>query len=78
MHAFAVTALSVLTSVEEKAPDDKDVVAGWMGFAVFMFLILGVAVIGWALTRSLRTAKRGKDEGVFGDAPVVEDNEKID
>lgn len=77
MHALAVTALSVLTSVEKKAPEDKDVVAGWMGFAVFMFLILAVAVIGWALTRSLRTAKRAKEEGVYGDVPPADDDETI-
>ncbi|MCX6402121.1 MAG: hypothetical protein NTX33_19590 [Propionibacteriales bacterium] len=78
MHAFAVTALSVLTAVEEKAPDDEDVVAGWMGFAVFMFLILAVVVIGWALTRSLRTAKRAKEEGAFGDVPAAEEDTTVD
>lgn len=74
MHALAVSVHSVLLSVEEKAPEDKDVVAGWMGFAVFMFLILGVAVIGWALTRSLRRAKGAKEAGQFGDAPAVDDD----
>ena len=78
MHALAVTLVSVLLSAEEKAPDDEDVVAGWMGFAVFMFLILGVVVIGWALTRSLRRARSGRDEGVFGDVPAAEDNETVD
>ena len=75
MHALAVTVTSVLLSAEEKAPDDNDVVAGWMGFAVFMFLILAVAVIGWFLTRSLRKAGKAKDAGVYGDVPAAEDNE---
>lgn len=78
MHALAVTVASVLLSAEEKAPDDNDVVAGWMGFTVFMFLILAVAVIGWFLTRSLRRAGKAKDEGAYGDVPVAEDNEKVD
>lgn len=75
MHAFAVSVHSVLLSVEEKAPEDKDVVAGWMGFAVFMFLILGVAVIGWALTRSLRRAKGAQAAGRFGDVPAADEND---
>lgn len=78
MHALAVSVHSVLLSVEEKAPEDKDVVAGWMGFAVFMFLILGVAVIGWALTRSLRRAKGAKEAGYFGDVPAADDNDKVE
>ena len=77
MHAFLVTAASVLVSAEDKKPKDEDVVAGWMGFAVFVFLILAVAVIGWALTKSLRTADRAKEAGVYGDEPVSED-EKTD
>lgn len=78
MHALAVSLVSLVISAEEKAPDDNDVVAGWMGFTVFMFLILAVAVIGWFLTRSLRKAGRAKDEGVYGDVPAADDNEKID
>jgi hypothetical protein len=73
MHAVTVTVASVLLSAEEKTPKDEDVVAGWMGFAVFVFLIIAVALIGWALTKSLRTADRAKDAGVYGDAPVSED-----
>jgi hypothetical protein len=73
MHAFLVTAASALVSAADKKPEDEDVVAGWMGFAVFVFLILAVAVIGWALTKSLRTADRAKDAGVFGDEPVSKD-----
>lgn len=69
MNAFAVTVVSALVSAEEKAPKDEDVVAGWTGFAVFVALILALAVIGWALTRSLRTASRAKDAGVYGDEP---------
>lgn len=77
MHAFAVTIASALLSAEEKAPKDEDVVAGWMGFAVFAFLIIAVALIGWALTKSLRTADRAKEAGVYGDEPAAED-EKTD
>ncbi|MFC5728861.1 MULTISPECIES: FxsA family protein [Nocardioides] len=77
MHALAVTLASALLRVEEQTPEDEDVLAGWMGFAVFVFLIVAVAIIGWALTKSLRTADRAKDAGVYGDAPSSED-EKTD
>lgn len=69
MHALAVTAFSLLTAVEEQAPDDEDVVAGWMGFAVFIFLILAVALLGWSLIRHLRKADTAKEQGAYGDAP---------
>ena len=77
MHPLAVTAVHALVSAEDKRPADNDVVAGWTGFAVFILLILAVAVIGWALTKSLRTASRAKDAGVFGDRPA-EPGEPID
>ncbi|AIY18562.1 hypothetical protein GUY44_22475 [Pimelobacter simplex] len=70
MHAVAVTAVHALLAAEDKKPEDNDVVAGWTGFVVFVVLILAVAVIGWALTRSLRNAGRAKDAGMYGDEPV--------
>lgn len=53
-----------------KIPEDKDVVAGWLGFAVFIALIVAVALLCWSLTRQLRKTKAAKDAGVFGDEPV--------
>lgn len=67
MHALTSTVVTALVRAEEKAPKADDVVAGWIGFAVFMFLIVSVAVIGWSLTRHLRKADRAKAEGRFGD-----------
>lgn len=67
MHALTSTAVLALVRAEEKAPPAEDTVAGWIGFAVFMFLILSLAVIGWSLTKHLRKADRAKGEGVFGD-----------
>jgi hypothetical protein len=74
MHPLAVTAVHALLAAQDKKPEDNDVVAGWTGFAVFILLILAVAVIGWALTKSLRTASRAKDAGVYGDQPVDPDS----
>ena len=70
MHALAASLVSTLVMAKDKKPDDNDVVAGWTGFVVFVVLIVAVALIGWALTRSLRTAGRNKDAGVYGDEPV--------
>lgn len=67
MHALAVTLVNTLVLAEEKAPEDKDVVAGWTAFWIFVGGIVAVVVIGIALTRSLRTAQRAKDAGVYGD-----------
>jgi hypothetical protein len=72
MHALTSTVVAALVRAEEKAPEAEDVVAGWIGFAVFIFLILSVAVIGWSLTRHLRKADRARAEGKFGD-PVATD-----
>jgi len=73
MHALAVTVASLVLAAQEQKPEDEDVVAGWTGFVVFVFLILAVAVIGWFLTRSLRNADRARDAGVYGDQPPAED-----
>lgn len=77
MHALAVTVVNntvgALVLAEEKAPEDKDVVAGWTAFWIFIGLIVAVVVIGIALTRSLRTAQKAKDAGVYGDDPEPTD-----
>ncbi|TYL49996.1 hypothetical protein FXB39_10000 [Nocardioides sp. BGMRC 2183] len=69
---FAGTA-PLLTAAVEKSPDANDVVAGWMGFAVFIGLIVAVAVLGWSLTKQLRKTDKAAAEGVFG----AEDAEKV-
>ena len=74
MHALAADLVTALVSAEEKAPDAEDVTAGWLGFWIFLGLIIGVAVIAWALTRSLKTADRAKRSGAYGDEPVSEDD----
>ncbi|CAA9378656.1 MAG: hypothetical protein AVDCRST_MAG32-1358 [uncultured Nocardioides sp.] len=63
----------LIVALAAQRPDDADVKAGPMGFAVFVFLILAVAVIGWSLTRQLRKAQAAKDAGVYGDDPAPRD-----
>ncbi len=73
MLALATPVLSALLAAKEKAPDDEDVVAGWTGFAVFLFLILAVALLGWSLVRQLRKAGKAREQGVYGDDPATTD-----
>lgn len=62
--------LALITMSGERldpTPEDKDVTAGWVGFAVFIGLILAVVVIAFSLVRQLRRAQAAKDAGVYGD-----------
>lgn len=82
MSALASSALSavvpLLVGAQEKAPPDDEVVAGWTGFAVFIGLILAVAVLGYFLTKQLRRVDQAKADGVFGDPPAEETREDAD
>jgi hypothetical protein len=49
------------------APEDEDVVAGPIGFVIFVGLCIAVAVLGWSLNKHLKKAGRAADEGAFGD-----------
>ena len=65
-----------LTAVlADETPAPEEVKAGPLGFAVFVFLILAVAVIGWSLVRQLRKAQAAKDAGVYGDEPLARTDE---
>ncbi len=57
------------------APKDEDVVAGPIGFVIFIGLCLAVAVLGWSLNKHLKKADRAADAGVFGD-PVEPASDK--
>jgi hypothetical protein len=51
-------------------PPDNSVVAGPIGFTVFILLILAVALLCWSFTKQLKKANAAKDAGVYGDEPV--------
>ncbi len=57
------------------APKDDDVVAGPIGFIIFIALALAVAFLGISLNKHLKKAHRAADEGVYGD-PVVAESEQ--
>ncbi|GAA4091129.1 hypothetical protein ACFFOS_25635 [Nocardioides kongjuensis] len=70
MHAVVATVVSAVAAKDKPVDQDTNIVAGWTAFWIFLLLIAAVVVIGFALTRSLRTAARAKDAGVYGDEPV--------
>ena len=70
--SLLIVSLSVLM---DETPDPTEVKAGPLGFAVWMFMILAVVVIGFSLVKQLRKAQAAKDAGVFGDEPVARDED---
>ncbi|RYB92642.1 hypothetical protein EUA06_06795 [Nocardioides glacieisoli] len=71
MSDLLIVSLSAFT---DKAPDPTAVKAGPLGFALWIFMIIAVVVIGFSLVRQLRRAQANKDAGLFGDEPVNRDD----
>lgn len=62
----------LLAVLAVQTPDPNKVVAGWGAFAIFVLLIIAVALLCLSLVRHLRRAQTNADLGVF-DSPS-EDN----
>ncbi len=62
LAALVPTAVTVIAAA---APDDEDVVAGWTAFALFIGLIVAVALLGVSLTRRLKNVERAAEEGKY-------------
>lgn len=60
----------LLILVDDPTPKPTEVKAGPLGFAVWIFLIIAVVIIGFSLVKQLRRAQANKDAGMFGDEPV--------
>ena len=56
--------------LDDPTPKDTDVKAGPLGFALWMFMIIAVVVLGFSLVKQLRKAQAAKDAGLYGDEPV--------
>lgn len=65
----AVLPLVVALQVDP-TPKPEDVKAGWGAFAIFILLIVAVALLGLSLVKHLRKAEAAKDAGLFGDQPA--------
>jgi F0F1-type ATP synthase membrane subunit b/b' len=62
-----MTALVVFAAASDPRPDDNNVVAGWVGFAVLIALIIAVVFILRSFTKQLKKVDKARDEGVFGE-----------
>jgi hypothetical protein len=56
--------------LEDPTPQPTEVKAGPLGFALWIFMILAVVVLGFSLVKQLRKAQAAKDAGLYGDEPV--------
>ena len=82
MHAVVASAVSLAQTANEwlvlakdkPVDEDTNIVAGWTALWIFLAMIAAVAVIGVALTRSLRKADRSQAEGAYGDQPAEPDS----
>lgn len=68
MHllTLAPDLLTWVVSLADEVPDEEDVKAGWLAFAIFIGLILAVAFLGFSLVKQLRKAKAAQEAGVYG------------
>ena len=67
--------LLIIALVDDPTPEDTEVKAGPLGFAVWIFMIIAVVVIAFSLVKQLRKAQAAKDAGVYGDEPVQRSEE---
>lgn len=67
MHLLTVVPdlIPLVTSLVDDVPEDEDVKAGWVAFAIFIGLILAVAFLGFSLVKQLRKAQAAEDAGLY-------------
>jgi hypothetical protein len=63
-----------VVALVDDVPDDKDVKAGWLAFALFIGLILAVALLGFSLVKHLRRADAAEEAGLYDPS----DKKKVD
>jgi hypothetical protein len=59
-------------------PTDNNVKAGWVAFAVFVLLILAVAVLCRSFLKQMRRVEEADAAGVYGEKPDSEPTEGAD
>jgi hypothetical protein len=67
MHLLTVLPdlIPLVTSLVDDVPEDKDVKAGWIAFAIFIALVLAVAFLGFSLVKQLRKAQAAEEAGLY-------------
>ncbi|WP_210502781.1 hypothetical protein [Nocardioides xinjiangensis] len=61
----------LIVLLEDPTPRDTEVKAGPLGFALWIFMIIAVVVLGFSLVKQLRKAQAAKDAGLYGDEPAA-------
>ena len=62
---LAPDVVSLVTTLADQVPEDEDVKAGWVAFAIFIGLILAVAFLGFSLVKHLRRAQAAEEAGLY-------------
>jgi hypothetical protein len=65
MYAELLTLVTVLADGTDKVPEEEDVKAGWVAFALFGLLIGAVVFLGFSLVKRLRNVERAEAEGLY-------------
>ena len=63
--------IPLLVVLGDPIPQDEDVKAGWIGFGLFLGLLVVVGLLGWSLTRHLRNVEANRRSGVYGEEPAA-------
>jgi hypothetical protein len=61
-----MTGIIALATASDPRPDDNNVVAGWLGFAVMIALIIAVVFILRSFTKQLKKVDAADEAGVYG------------
>ena len=61
----ATLVLDLAGPVADQVPEDEDVKAGWTAFAIFIGLIIAVALLGFSLVKQLRKAEAAEEAGLY-------------
>ena len=64
--AVVLSVADVVVRVQDKAPKDDDVKAGWTAFVLFLLLAAAVVLLAFSLVKQLRKAQAAEDAGVYG------------
>jgi hypothetical protein len=57
--------LPLVTSLVDDVPEDEDVKAGWVAFAIFIGLGLAVVFLGFSLVKQLRKVDAAEEAGLY-------------
>ncbi|CAN5259946.1 hypothetical protein BH09ACT11_BH09ACT11_02340 [soil metagenome] len=66
--------ITLMLLAVDQAPEEEDVVAGWLAFGIFLGLAAATALLLWSFTRQLKRAKAANDAGVLPSAKPDSDN----